>query len=70
MKKTDDQRASLNIRIPSLTERNEMLRMEVDYSNPHQVEMAKLMNQVEATHPQTVQEFFIRLNDLCKSQNK
>lgn len=49
---------------------NKALVFEADPDNEWEQEKAKEFQEVAATHPQSIQEFFIRLNDLQKKKHE
>jgi hypothetical protein len=54
----------MQIYIPTLACQGMVLATKIDPENPYDVETARLMQEVEAFQPQSIQDFFIRLNDL------
>lgn len=42
---------------------------EADPMNEHELEFAQLIRKASDTQPQTIQDFFIRLNELQKKQD-
>jgi len=47
---------------------NKALIFEADSNSKEDLDFAKLCTEVAATKPQTIQEFFVRLNDLQQQQ--
>lgn len=47
---------------------NKALIFEADTSNKAEMDFANLCKEVAATQPQSIQEFFMRLNDLQQKQ--
>ncbi len=66
---TENKKQTMQIYIPTLAIQGRVLTTEIDPENPYDVETARLMQEVEASQPQSIQDFFIRLNDLIH-QNK
>ena len=61
---TDKEKQIIRIYIPSLTNQGKMLTTQIDPDDSNDVERAALIKEVAASEPQSIQDFFIRLNDL------
>jgi hypothetical protein len=61
---TENKKQEMEIHISSLASQGKMLTTQIDPEDPYDVERAALIKEVAASEPQSIQEFFIRLNDL------
>ena len=60
----DNHKQNLSIYIPTLTSQGKMLNTQIDPEDPNDARMASLIKEVAASEPQSIQDFFIALNDL------
>jgi hypothetical protein len=67
---TDNQKQTIRIYIPTLTSQDKMLTTQIDPEDPDDVQTASLKKEVAASEPQSIQDFFIRLNALIHQKNK
>jgi|GEM_PF-5217912 len=56
--------------IPSITTGWRTFKMEINASNPRDLESVALMRQAAESRPQSMMEFLIRYNELIKSNKK
>jgi hypothetical protein len=67
---TDNQKQIIRIYIPTLTSQGKMLTKQIDPEDPDDVQTASLIKEVAASEPQSIQDFFMRLNALIHKKNK
>jgi hypothetical protein len=61
---TENKKQVMKIYISSLTSQGKMLTTQIDPDDPNDIERAALIKEVADSEPQSIQDFFIRLNDL------
>jgi hypothetical protein len=60
----DNHKQILSIYIPTLTSQGKMLTVQIDPEHRHDARMASLIRAIAVSEPQSIQDFFIALNDL------